>query len=29
MWGRKGAYRVLLRKPEEKRAFERPRRRWD
>jgi len=29
MWDRKGAYRVLLEKPEEKRPFGRPRRRWD
>ena len=29
MWEREGIYRVLLRKPEEKRPFGRPRRRWD
>jgi len=29
MWERKGAYRVLLEKPEEKIPFGRSRRRWD
>jgi hypothetical protein len=29
VWGRGGAYRVLVGKPEGKRQFGRPRRRWE
>ena len=29
MWERRGVYRVLVVKPEEKRPLEKPRRRWE
>jgi hypothetical protein len=29
VWGRRGAYRVLVGKPEGRRPLERPRRRWE